>query len=147
MSANSVASFSRCCKALADPTRVRVLRLLADVSTPLCVCEFKDALEETLYNVSRHLKELKQAGFIRGTKSGRWVYHALDPELSPMHAAMLNAVQLLTDARLAQDAGRLKKRLRLRQEQRCVIGPAESLRQAQQKMLRKKGKTHVRRDI
>ncbi len=147
MNANSIASFSRCCKALADPTRVRVLRLLVQAPAPLCVCEIKDALGVNLYNVSRHLKELKEAGFVQGTKTGRWVYHALDPDLSRMHSAILNAIRVLNDDLLSLDETGLHERLRLRKEKRCVIGPAETLRQAQQKLPKKKGASHVRRDI
>jgi DNA-binding transcriptional ArsR family regulator len=111
------------------------------------VCEIKDAIGVNLYNVSRHLKELKQAGFVQGTKTGRWVYHALDRDPSPMHAAILNAILLLTDDLLALDAGRLRVRLRLRKEKRCVVGPAETLRQAQRKTSRKKGTSRDRRNL
>src|SRR5512145_172388 len=62
-------------KALADETRLRIIRLLLANQTATCVCELVDALEERQYNISRHLQVLEVAGLLEAEKDGRWVYY------------------------------------------------------------------------
>lgn len=64
-------------QALADPTRIRIVRLLAETNEEACLCDFSDALLEPSYKLSRHLKILKQAGLLTATREGRFVYHRL----------------------------------------------------------------------
>jgi ArsR family transcriptional regulator len=61
--------------ALTDPTRLRLLRLLH--RQELCVCELMDALRLPQYKVSRHLRELRRAGLVEATRSGRWMHYRL----------------------------------------------------------------------
>ena len=65
-------------KALADPTRVRVLAALRDGE--LCVCELSDALEVTQSTLSTHLQVIREADLVQTRKEGKWVYYALKPE-------------------------------------------------------------------
>jgi len=50
-------------KALGEPTRIKILRLLAEQE--LCVCELEEILEMSQPRVSQHLKVLKQAGLVK----------------------------------------------------------------------------------
>jgi len=77
-------------QALADATRIRVLRLVLE--RELCVCEIVGALEEPQYKVSRHLSVLKNAGLVRDRRVGTYMYYALAPKLS---GEMLTALQAL----------------------------------------------------
>jgi ArsR family transcriptional regulator, arsenate/arsenite/antimonite-responsive transcriptional repressor len=72
-------------KALADETRLRILKLLE--GGELCVCDLTAALEMTQPNVSFHLGILKAAGLIKDRKEGRWSYY--DLELSDMMARVV----------------------------------------------------------
>jgi ArsR family transcriptional regulator len=64
-------------KALAHPARIAILKLLAKRNT--CVCgDIVDELPLAQATVSQHLKELKEAGLIRGTISGPRVCYCLD---------------------------------------------------------------------
>jgi ArsR family transcriptional regulator len=66
-------------KALADTTRLRILKLL-DVRE-MCVCEVMVALDLTQPTASHHLKILENAGIVKSRKEGKWVYYSLkDPE-------------------------------------------------------------------
>jgi DNA-binding transcriptional ArsR family regulator len=66
-------------KALADTTRLRILKLL-DVRE-MCVCEVMIALDLTQPTASHHLKILENAGLVKSRKEGKWVYYSLkDPE-------------------------------------------------------------------
>ena len=64
-------------KAVSDVTRVRILNLLFFSEKFICVCEIVDSLEVNQYNVSKHLKLLKNAGLINESKDGRYKYFSL----------------------------------------------------------------------
>ncbi len=49
-------------QALAEGTRLRLLRLLTTTGEEACLCEFVDSLCEPEYNLSRHLKMLAASG-------------------------------------------------------------------------------------
>ena len=65
-------------KALADPTRLRILELLAEQE--MCVCELMAALHLPQPLVSHHLRVLRQAGVVRDDRCGRWICYRLTPE-------------------------------------------------------------------
>ena len=58
-------------QALADRTRIRIMRLLVDTGEEICLCELVDSLQELQYKLSRHLKTLRQAGLLSAIKDGR----------------------------------------------------------------------------
>ncbi|MCX8150734.1 MAG: metalloregulator ArsR/SmtB family transcription factor [Candidatus Bathyarchaeota archaeon] len=62
-------------KSLADPTRLRILGLLA--TREMCVCEVMVALELTQPTASHHLGILENAGLIKARKEGKWVFYSL----------------------------------------------------------------------
>ena len=111
-------------KALADDTRLRIMRLLLINHTAMCVCELVDALEERQYNVSRHLQLLEAAGLIEGTKDGRWVYYSVAAAKHAFVRALLQAVATLpaTDDAIAADQHRFEARMQLRDGGRCRVG-------------------------
>jgi ArsR family transcriptional regulator len=113
-------------KALGDPTRVRIVRLLAARRVEICNCELVDALLEPQPNVSRHLGVLVQAGLVTERRDGRWIYYGLAP-MAPASAlgASLAAVE---DAQAQDDGRRLRTRLALRRGGRCVVGLQTTLR-------------------
>lgn len=65
-------------RALGDPTRLRILDLLAKGER--CVCELTGTLDLAQPLLSHHLKTLREAGFIHARKEGRWMYYRLDHE-------------------------------------------------------------------
>ena len=56
-------------KALADPTRVRVLAALRDGE--LCVCELSDVLDVTQSTLSTHLQVIRDANLVQTRKEGK----------------------------------------------------------------------------
>lgn len=110
-------------QALADPTRIRIVRLLAETGEEPCLCELVDSLLEPQYKLSRHVKVLRQAGLLSAEKDGRWVYHRLvsgPPYLDTLYAT----VRALPDsAQVYQaDRARFKERMCLREGGRCRVG-------------------------
>ena len=63
-------------KALSDPNRLRILKMLQ--YKPLCVCEVTSLLNLATSTVSKHLHILKEAGFIIEKKDGKWVYYFIN---------------------------------------------------------------------
>lgn len=67
---------SKIFKALSDPNRLRIVRMLQGKS--LCVCEIKEVLKLANSTVSQHLSILKEAGFIVESKEGKWVNYSIN---------------------------------------------------------------------
>ena len=74
----SLDTTTRVFKALAEPHRLRILKMLQ--VRPLCVCEITDILGLATSTVSRHLAVLREAGLITDEKDGKWVEYRLCPE-------------------------------------------------------------------
>lgn len=66
-------------KGLADPVRLRILRLVADSpDTTACACHLPAALGISQPTLSHHLKKLVEAGLLQREQRGRWVHYRLD---------------------------------------------------------------------
>ncbi|MCO6412742.1 MAG: winged helix-turn-helix transcriptional regulator [Thiogranum sp.] len=110
-------------QALADQTRLRIIRVLAATAEEACLCELVDSLQEPAYKLSRHLKILRQAGLLSSQKDGRWVYHQVVSEPEYLDA-LYATVRVLPDPdRIYQaDLARFKERMCLREGGRCRVG-------------------------
>jgi DNA-binding transcriptional ArsR family regulator len=62
-------------RALAHPTRVRLLALLAEGE--LCVCQTVAVLEQAASTISEHLSDLKRAGLVQERREGKLVFYRL----------------------------------------------------------------------
>ena len=87
-------------KVVADPTRLRLLSLLAShPGGEACVCDLVAPLDLSQPTVSHHLKVLHEAGLLARARRGAWVYYRLLPErLQPLRDA-LGAPALAAEAR------------------------------------------------
>ena len=80
--------FTKVMKALSDPNRVKMIKLLQ--RRVLCVCEIKEATGLAQSTASKHLKILEEAGLITYFKDGLWVnYRLTDGAKSPYVATIL----------------------------------------------------------
>ncbi len=111
----------RMLKALADPTRIRIMQLLSG-RDELCVCEVVDALETAQYSVSRHLGVLKAAGLVTGWRQGKWMHYALASSLSPRDRDLVMAVCRRAGRQpvMRLDEQRLKRHIRPRKHGEVV---------------------------
>ena len=96
-------------KAASDPTRLRVLALLA--KGPLCVCQIAAVLGTSQPATSRHLALLRRAGLIDAERRGQWVWYRRAPAPGRSHRAALLA---WIDRSLAADPGARRDRAALR---------------------------------
>ncbi len=111
-------------RALSDLTRLRALRMILLANDPVCVCELSDALGLPQYQVSKHLAVLRQAGLVRDSRAGTWVYYSVPEHLSEFAAGLCSLVrERLSGPVFENDDARLRARLELREEGRCVLGP------------------------
>jgi len=94
-------------RALAHPTRIRILAMLR--TGELCVCQITAVLGLAPSTVSAHLAELRRAGLITERKEGRWVhYGAAEPEGAAQIGEWLWQ-QLKRDAHVRRDAAVVKQ--------------------------------------
>jgi ArsR family transcriptional regulator, arsenate/arsenite/antimonite-responsive transcriptional repressor len=84
-------------KTLADPTRLRLLNLLACGET--CVCELTDTLRVVQPKVSRHLAHLKRAGLVEARRNGKWTHYHWAKHGDPLIRHVLTGLR----AWMAQD--------------------------------------------
>jgi ArsR family transcriptional regulator len=66
-------------QALADPSRLAILRQLA-ASEGVCACDFSDCCDVAQPTVSHHLKVLREAGWVRAERRASNIYYFLRPE-------------------------------------------------------------------
>ena len=97
-------------KALADPTRIRILGLLA--AGEICVCHIHESLRLSQPLVSRHLAYLRKAGFVESRKDGFWVHYRIAPRRDDVTRVLLDAVYHCVGhlSTVAKDGKRLEKK-------------------------------------
>lgn len=61
--------------ALADPTRLRLLNLMA--GREVCVCYFVEILKQGQPKISRHLAYLRNAGIVSARREGKWMHYSI----------------------------------------------------------------------
>jgi ArsR family transcriptional regulator, lead/cadmium/zinc/bismuth-responsive transcriptional repressor len=74
----ALAKASAMLKAVADPTRLRILAALHP--GPLCVCDIAAALEMSLSAISHQLRLLRQQRLVVGERQGKEIYYRLDDQ-------------------------------------------------------------------
>jgi len=101
-------TFIRVMKALSDPNRVRVIKLLQ--TGELCVCEIKEVLGLAQSTVSKHLKILEDAGLVEKNRQGTWMIYSLaDGSESEYAETMLTKLGDWLD--MDKDLNRMRKAL------------------------------------
>jgi ArsR family transcriptional regulator, arsenate/arsenite/antimonite-responsive transcriptional repressor len=91
LTASQAASLAGIRKALADPTRLRLVSMVAaHAGGEACVCDLTDPLGLTQPTISHHLKVLVDAGIFSRDKRGKWAYYALVPGALDALSAVLS---------------------------------------------------------
>ena len=80
--------------ALNDETRILILRFL-ETHGALCVCDLQASLGMIQSRLSRHLKILKDAGFVRVDRKGTWAYYSIRTPLDRFRLAALEEIRHL----------------------------------------------------
>jgi len=93
-------------KALSEETRLRILKLLEHGE--LCVCDIVSALDMVQPKVSFHLNVLKEAGFLKDRKQGRWTHYSLDDSDFFRRFLLLSVLERIPEESVALDRKRLE---------------------------------------
>ena len=81
----------RLLKALADPTRLRIVGMLQNGE--VCVCHIHDSLKIPQSKASRHLAYLRRAGVVSTDKRGLWVHYRIAPQADTVLQTILDTVR------------------------------------------------------
>ena len=81
MDEQSIKQQGRVFKALSDPTRLKIIKLLS--IRDMCVCEIMAALDMTQPTASHHLNILESAGLLNDRREGKWIFYSLaNPDIT-----------------------------------------------------------------
>ena len=101
-------------KGFADPTRIRLLNVLA--AGELCVCDLVELVAVPQPAVSRHLAYLRRSGLVEVRRSAKFAYYRLARPAHLVHRTLLACVRssfagvAALDAERAAAAGRVRER-------------------------------------
>lgn len=94
-------------QALGDPTRLRLLNLMA--AGEVCVCYFVEILDQAQPKISRHLAYLRRAGLVAARRDGKWMHYGIVMPSDPAQTAVLKTALDV----IAGDRGMQRDRLAL----------------------------------
>src|SRR4051812_32710443 len=84
-------------RALGEPMRLEIYRLIAAQDGPLCVCDVVERFPLQQPTISHHLRVLREAALVTVSRQGKWAYYSPNPKGL---ALLRDAAALLTPARL-----------------------------------------------
>ncbi len=97
-------------KALSDPNRIRIVKMLAE--REMCMCEVREVLNLSNSTVSKHLTILRDAGLLLDSKEGKWVNFRLSDKSENAFLQSLIALlkrSLNDDEAIREDAIKLRR--------------------------------------
>jgi ArsR family transcriptional regulator len=96
-------------RALADPTRLRIINLIGDQE--VCVCFFVEILKTNQPKISRHLAYLRRAGIVAARREGIWMHYRISTPRDENAAKVLQDVRewLTKDDLMQEDRKRLHR--------------------------------------
>lgn len=97
-------------KALSDETRLRIVKLLE--KGELCVCDIVAALDIVQPKASFHLGVLREAGFIKDRKQGKWIHYSLNETDLFKRMLMVSVCEKADGKVIADDQKRLERFLK-----------------------------------
>lgn len=100
---------ARLFSALADPTRLRLLNLMA--GREVCVCFFVEILGQPQPKISRHLAYLRSAGIVRARREGKWMHYRIEWPSDAGAVSILEAVlrSFVKNKEMQADVARLAR--------------------------------------
>jgi len=77
-----------------DETRLKILNFINN-NDEVCVCDIENAFGMIQSRISRHLKILKEAGFLKVDRRGRWAYYSVRTPLDLFRQSILEEIKHL----------------------------------------------------
>lgn len=79
-------------KAFADPTRLRLLHLMAHRGPRICVCDLMEVLQLPQSTISRQMAPLRMLGLVQARRSGTWMLYSLADPRGELHETLLRSL-------------------------------------------------------
>lgn len=79
---------------LNDETRIKILHFI-DINGEVCVCDIENSFGMIQSRISRHLKILKDAGFLKVDRKSRWAYYSIRDPLDQFRQSILKEISYL----------------------------------------------------
>ena len=86
--------FLQSVSALNDETRIKLIKFI-HLHGKCCVCDLENSFDMIQSRLSRHLKILKEAGFLRVDRVGRWAYYSIRTPLDCFRKASIEEIMTL----------------------------------------------------
>ena len=115
-----MSKYTNVMKALSEEKRFKLFAVLLKAMGEFYVCEITDALSESQYNISKYLKELKNAGLVKDRRFGKGIlYSVVEPD-SQFIRSLYDAVSSVEDGEINKTVELLKMRASMRDEDKCI---------------------------
>ena len=86
--------FHKTVSSINDETRLRIVRFINE-NGEISVCNIENSFDMIQSRVSRHLKILKEAGFLKVERRGRWAYYSVRTPLDKFRENILEEISYL----------------------------------------------------
>jgi len=86
--------FLKTISSINDETRLKILRFINE-NKEVCVCDIENSFDMIQSRISRHLKILKEAGFLKVSRIGRWAYYSIRTPLDKFRQNILEEISYL----------------------------------------------------
>ncbi|MGI5951686.1 MAG: ArsR/SmtB family transcription factor [Brooklawnia sp.] len=104
---------ARIFKALGDPTRVRLVSMIAaSPEGEACMCDLTEPVGLSQPTVSHHMKQLVDAGLLTREQRGKWAYYSIVPETLAMLSRVLDPAFMQVGRTVPRDPATLSTRSR-----------------------------------
>lgn len=87
--------FLKTISSLNDETRIKILHFI-HINGEVCVCDIENSFDMIQSRISRHLKILKDAGFLKVNRKGRWAYYSIREPLDQFRQSILKEISYLS---------------------------------------------------
>ena len=86
--------FLKTVSSINDETRAKILKFI-NQNKEVCVCDIENSFDMIQSRVSRHLKILKEARFLKVDRKGRWAYYSIRFPLDKFRQSILDEINCL----------------------------------------------------
>jgi len=103
--------FLKTISSINDETRIKILDFI-DINDEVCVCDIENAFDMIQSRISRHLKILKEAGFLSVDRRGRWAFYSIRKPLDIFRQSILKEISFLDlDTPLLDKGSKMDKKV------------------------------------
>ena len=86
--------FLKSASSISDETRIKLLKFI-NTHGKSCVCDLETSFDMIQSRLSRHLKILKEAGFLKVEREGRWAYYSVRAPLDEFRTSCIKEIMCL----------------------------------------------------